>query len=201
MAACIDKYEASIWDAPVGGNQITGDEPSDYCDPGGRDCDDIYARSVPGVEPALGLSWFQAQAALANSGKRLPTSAEWQMAVLGTPDPGGTPGSEDCNTNSFFHEDTGERANCVSKWGHRDMVGNADEWVADWVATPTACPGWGSLSGGDAMCLAGADTAQATPAALLRGGFSFDGSSAGVFTVKVSAPATGDSYIGFRGAR
>jgi hypothetical protein len=35
---CIDKYEASIWDAPVGGNRITGAIP---CSANGQDCDNI----------------------------------------------------------------------------------------------------------------------------------------------------------------
>ncbi len=46
----------------------------------------IYARSVPGVTPSRFITYFQAQQALANSGKRLPSNAEWQQAVVSTSD-------------------------------------------------------------------------------------------------------------------
>lgn len=49
---CIDRYEASIWDAPVGDNQIIATSPWDYCNPNGQDCAGIYARSVPGERAA-----------------------------------------------------------------------------------------------------------------------------------------------------
>ena len=195
---CIDKYEASIWDAPVGGNQITGAIP---CSANGQDCDNIWARSVVDVLPRASITWFQAQAALANSGKRLPTNAEWQMAVLGTPDPGGSPGSEDCNTSSSGPEVTGERANCVSRWGHHDMVGNLWEWVADWVPAATACPGWGAFSD-DSMCLSGASTTAQGPGALLRGHDFGGGSGAGPFAVSgLAQPSSSLAFFGFRGAR
>jgi hypothetical protein len=199
-AVCIDKYEVSIWDSPTGGNQIVGDEATDYCNPDGQECDDIYARSVPGVEPASSISYFQAQQALANVGKRLPSNTEWQQAVAGTPDPGNSPGAEDCNTLSAGPVATGSRANCVSRWGANDMVGNLDEWVADWAPFSTACPGWGAFSD-DVMCLAGASTAGG-PSALVRGGTSSFGSGAGPFSVVAqSSPQASITDIGFRGAR
>lgn len=122
----IDTYEASIWNAPVGGNQIIGTQASDNCNPNGQDCGDIYARSVPGVEPARFITWFQAQQALANSGKRLPTLAEWQMAARDTPDPDDSPGPADCNTNYSGPEVAGERENCVTAWGAFDDDTNAE---------------------------------------------------------------------------
>lgn len=200
---CIDKYEASIWDAPVGGNQIIGDVPSDYCNPNGQDCDSIYARSVAGVEPARHITWFQAQQALANSGKRLPTNAEWQMAVRGTPDHPGP-----CHTDTASVEPTGSSLGCVSDWGAFDMVGNVWEWVADWVPVSTHCPGWGSFSD-DSMCLSGASTALPGPGALIRGGDIGDastvGAAAGPFAVHGGRPpsisGTPSLTTGFRGAR
>lgn len=139
---CIDKYEASIWDAPVGGNQIIATTETDYCHPLGQDCDDIYARSVPGVEPARFVTWLQAQQALANAGKRLITNAEWQMAVRGTPD------DTNCNVDTGLLADTGAHPGCISDWGVVDMVGNLYEWVADWLSEGALLRGgnFGSLS-------------------------------------------------------
>ncbi|HUP25829.1 MAG TPA: SUMF1/EgtB/PvdO family nonheme iron enzyme [Thermoanaerobaculia bacterium] len=191
---CIDKYEASIWDAPVGGNEITVEIASEYCNLNGQDCDNIWARSVAGREPARRITWFQAQAALANSGKRLPTNAEWQMAVRGTP------GNNNCNVLTGDVANTGIFGNCVSAFGAYDMVGNLWEWVADWVPATTGCPGWGAFSD-DAMCLSGASTTTAGPDALLRGGDYVSGSGAGPFAVVSEVPWTSGASVGFRGAR
>lgn len=201
---CIDKYEASIWDAPTGGNQITGPIP---CSRNGQDCDNIYARSVAGVQPRIEMTWWQAQQALANSGKRLPTNAEWQMAAAGTPDPGATPGSEDCNTNSLGAEPTGERENCVSRWGAHDMVGNLWEWVADWDEDAAGCESWPSEFadfGEDVSCVGRGDGDATTrlPGALLRGGSYDGGELAGPFAVAAgNPPSVRGGDFGFRGAR
>ncbi|MGH8477343.1 MAG: SUMF1/EgtB/PvdO family nonheme iron enzyme, partial [Methylococcales bacterium] len=56
---CVDAYEASVWNTPAGA---------------------IYARSEAGETPSGKITWFQAQQACVNAGKRLPTNAEWQMA-------------------------------------------------------------------------------------------------------------------------
>src|SRR5437667_443931 len=77
------------------------------------------------------IDWFQAAQACRVSGKRLATNLEWQDAAAGTPDPGNTPGANDCNTNSGGPSNTGSRTNCKSSWGVFDMIGNVDEWVAD----------------------------------------------------------------------
>lgn len=151
---------------------------------------------MAGVTPSSRITWFQAQQALANSGKQLPSNAEWQMAVAGTPD------SSACNVSGGLVQNTGANAGCVSNHGANDMVGNLREWVADWVPQSTACPGWGAFSD-DQMCLSGAsDTAQG-PGALRRGGGPGSGASAGPFAVSGLNPPSvvfgGD--FGFRGAR
>ncbi len=197
-SVCIDRYENSLWTQPNGGQQITGAIP---CNENGQNCDNIYARSVAGVEPRRFITWFQAQQALANSGKRLPTNAEWQTAVAGTPD--GAP----CNVSSGSVANTGAAAGCRSDWGANDMVGNLWEWVADWVpqSDAPACPGWetaGEFSSDDQMCLTGASTTAQGPGALIRGGAFSDGTDAGPLAIDgFNRPQFSPSTFGFRGAR
>jgi hypothetical protein len=208
---CVDKFEASVWEIPnvpankglinkvkkgtatlanltsataiANGVVQRGVGSDDYpCGDDGNDCTDIYAVSIPGVTPSAFITWFQAQQAATNSGKRLLSNAEWQGAAAGTPDPGTDNGTTDCNVgNTFTVSDTGSRSNCVSRFGAFDMVGNLFEWVAEWVPLSTTCVT--DLFGtGDDNCLAGADTTSG-PGALIRdGGFNF-GAFAGVFAV------------------
>jgi formylglycine-generating enzyme required for sulfatase activity len=150
--------------------------------------------------------WFQAQEACANAGKRLPTSAEWQVGANWTPDPGPDNGTTDCNTaaNDGLSTLTGARSSCVSARGAFDMVGNLAEWVADWVPASTSCPGWAGFSDDD-MCLAGASTTSNFPGALLRGGAfaALGGPLAGPLAVRATMPPslTFSVFIGFRCAR
>ena len=194
---CIDRYEVVVESKPSGGQEygITGD---DYpCKDNGQDCGGkIFARSVPGRRPSRYITWFQAQAALANSGKRLPTNAEWQLAVEGTPD------STACNVNSGNTQETGSNANCKSRFGAYDMVGNVEEWVADWVQPRTTCPGWDPSFSDDHMCFAGASATTKGPSALVRGGTFDYATSAGPFAVGAANLVQGAfSDVGFRGAR
>jgi len=168
------------------------------CNDNGSNCTDVFAVSMPRLFPSKQITWFQAQQACKNSGKRLPSNAEWQAAVAGTPDPGPDNGSTDCSTADTSAL-TGTRSSCVSADGVFDMVGNLFEWVADWVPRSTACPGWGGFSN-DRMCLAGADT-TAGPGALLRGGGYDSGAFAGPLAVNVGMPSSSDGYTGFRCAR
>ncbi len=170
----------------------------------------VYAVSVAGVLPSACITWFQAAQACALSGKRLLRNEEWQRAASGTPDPGTDNGTSDCNISTAGGPvNTGSRSNCKSNWGAFDMVGNVDEWVADWVPQSTACPGWGSFSD-DQMCLGGASTTNTSasdpgPGALLRGGSWTDGALAGVLFVDgTRSPAASSVFlrtVGFRCAR
>jgi formylglycine-generating enzyme required for sulfatase activity len=206
---CVDKYEASVWSSPTGGTQLVSEAQIDAaCPNNGQSCEGtIFARSVAGVAPARDITWFQAVAALANSGKRLPTNGEWQMAVAGTPDPGGTPGSEDCNTNSAGVETTGQRTNCVSNVGANDMVGNLGEWVDDWdeQQAPANCSAYSGSTGfpGDRVCIG--DDGASGVAALIRGGDYDNGDIAGALSVDARVAPFNSSataiVIGFRGAR
>src|SRR5215470_20025377 len=98
---CVDRYEASVWRVPnptttnaalvgtiqlgratqadlmAGGATQLGITDDDYapCSNTGQNCaNDIYAVSLPSVLPSALITWFQAQEACANAGKRLPTS-------------------------------------------------------------------------------------------------------------------------------
>jgi formylglycine-generating enzyme required for sulfatase activity len=233
---CMDKFEASVWrvalpatankglvkkiqqgkatlaDLAKGGATQLGVASDDYapCADSGQNCtNDIYAVSLPGVTPARSVTWFQAQVACKNARKRLPSNAEWQAAVAGTPDPGLDNGSTDCNTTSAtfsLPEDpvnTGSRSSCVSADGAFDMVGNLFEWVADWVPRSTACGMWSTdvSSTSDSQCLSGAAT-TGEPGALLRGGSFTVGSNAGPLSVDADLGLSLTSFnLGFRCAR
>ena len=192
-AVCIDKYEASVWSSPTGGTQY-GVNADDYpCGNDGQDCKGkIFARSVAGVTPSSRITWFQAQAALANVGKRLPTNAEWQQAVQGTP-------KDQCNTGDGVAQATGSFTNCVSDWGAYDMVGNVSERVADWDELAGGCDTW---IGGEPACLGGTSTTAHGYAPLERGDNYNSGASAGPFVVRATTgPTSTAATLGFRGAR
>jgi formylglycine-generating enzyme required for sulfatase activity len=226
---CLDAYEASVWRVPdstttnaplvrliqvgrvsesdllAAGALHLGIAGDDYapCADNGENCfNDIYAVSLPSEVPSANLTWFQAQEACANAGKRLPTSAEWQVAANGTPDPGPDNGTTDCNTAGNGSVTlTGARTSCVSARGAFDMVGNLVEWVADWVPLSTTCPNWGSFSD-DFMCLSGASVTANGPGALLRGGSSIGGPVNGpLMILGTLEPSRSVETVGFRCAR
>jgi formylglycine-generating enzyme required for sulfatase activity len=174
----------------------------------------VYAVSIPGVQPSACLTWFQANQACLLSGKRLLTNREWQGAAASTPDPGTDNGTTDCNVgNTFAPSNTGSRSNCKSAWGVFDMVGNVDEYVADWGDTASSCTDWSTSSpagipGHDFSCFGGPGGAglASLPAALFRGGdfegAIFNGATAGVFAVNAHYdPSVSLFGVGFRCAR
>ncbi|HYD47394.1 MAG TPA: SUMF1/EgtB/PvdO family nonheme iron enzyme [Terriglobales bacterium] len=193
----IQKGKADYADLSAGGAIQLGVSSDDYspCADNGQNCvNDIFAASIIGVIPSTRITWFQAQIACANSGKRLPTNAEWQMAVAGTPD--GAP----CNVSSQSVGSTFGRA-CESSWGAYDMVGNVWEWVADWTDSATGCTNW---FGSDYSCLGGDGSTAALrlPGALIRGGDLSGGTNAGPFAVDGTVgPYSSHGVVGFRCAR
>jgi hypothetical protein len=230
---CMDKYEASVWRVPdptgingglvkkiqsgkattddlaAGGATQLGTLLDDYapCADNGQNCtNDIYALSLAGVSPSGSVTWFQAQIACKNSRKRLPTNAEWQAAVAGTPDPGGDNGTTDCNVDSVYTRiPSGSRSSCVSADGVFDMVGNVTEWVADWTPGSAGCGAWGPATSptGDNQCFAGVSSVG-EPGAVLRGGSfqSGNGGEPGPLAIDGSGyPSDSSTNYGFRCAR
>jgi formylglycine-generating enzyme required for sulfatase activity len=226
---CVDKYEGSVWQIPADAkgllrkiqtgkvelgdlvaNGATQVSPGPGCAPfpatfpqNGNWTAPLYAVSVAGVPPTTCVSWLQAEQACALAGKRQITNQEWQRAAAGTPDPGATPGPADCNTSSAGPGNTGSRANCVSSWGTFDMVGNVDEWVADYADDPANCQVYGAAGmGSDRNCFGG-DGTTSFPNPITRGGDWDDGTNAGVFSVGGTAdgPNDQDPNLGFRCAR
>jgi formylglycine-generating enzyme required for sulfatase activity len=226
---CVDKYEGSVWQVPAQATSLlkriqsgkaelddlvsagaTQVSPGPGCAPfpatfpqNGNWTVPLYAVSVAGVPPTTCVSWLQAEQACALVGKRLITNQEWQRAAAGTPDPGATPGAADCNTASTGPVNTASRANCVSSWGIFDMVGNVDEWVADWADDPTNCQTYGAVGMGEDRNCFGGDGAVSFPNPITRGGDWDDGTNAGVFAVGGTADGRNDqdANLGFRCAR
>ena len=239
----IDRYEASLVDAaywnggacdgassatiPYGsmGADPEDDYPTTFPDNGNFTAP-VYACSVADERPSRKMTWFQAQQACALAGKRLCTNAEWQAAVAGTADPGDVDGTEGgpCHTGGrlgVIPRSTGNAAACVSRWGAEDMIGNVDEWVADWMQAGVA---WqGSNDGSYPLPRGGASDGpwaadyerdqsfningrawdgvwqDGLPAALHRGGNFESGVWAGAFAVSAyHAPSASNAQVGAR---
>jgi formylglycine-generating enzyme required for sulfatase activity len=236
-STCVDKFEASLWkitDSTCARFIKSGLPPPrfcldhavqlgingvDYvdgtCQFNGGGCKDIYALSLPAVIPARSINYFIAAAACRNSGKRLPSNAEWQAAALGTPDPWpqDDPANQ-CNLTGSSAALTGSRSKCVSDVGAFDMVGNVIEFVADWGPLATTGTTWDAFIpgfGGDVSNIGGspAGTIYGLPGTTLRGGsFAFGsggfGQLAGVYAIDQNgAPnSIGDATAaGFRCAK
>lgn len=225
---CMDKFEASVWRVPNptaanrglvariqagkiasaaellagGATELTGYNGYAPCTAGGVECGDVFAVSMQYTSPSRNITWLQAQQACKNSRKRLPSNAEWQAAVAGTPDPGPDDRTTTCVTTGFGLAATGTRSACVSTDGVFDMVGNVAELVSDWVPRSSTCGTWGPWVGSpkDSQCLAGAMTVG-QPGVLLRGGDFNSGESAGPLSISNVEPSWTWIGIGFRCAR
>lgn len=117
-----------------------------------------------------------------------------------------------CATNTADAVPTGSRTACVSAWGVRDMVGNVNEWVGQWIPRgpdlPPPTPGFPFVCvpylEGDLSCFG--DDSVVAPSGLSRGGDTrdfFDGFLSGVFAIRNERIVDDllQSVIGFRCAR
>lgn len=236
----IDRHEASVWEGPDGtGTRYSGVGvgvyPASRFPANGQWTAPLFALSTPssptvGIVPSVNITWFQAQEACRASGKRLPTGDEWLSGARGTPDPEMTLGDGRegrCRTNVAGLGETGRRApglgiiGCQSAWGAQDMIGNLNEWTAEWFAgagsglsAPPILPAqinlgvqnWGDDYRGDGTSnvngivgVRSGVTGVGIPAAAFRGGSWGSREQAGVFSINLSsAPSWASSDVGFR---
>lgn len=216
----VDRYEASVWEFADGTGAQYGDGFAEYPFPVtgqvGADTTKGFAFSKANVLPSTKLTWFQADVACRQSGKRLPTSAEWGMAARGTSDPGNSMGEDGKCRNAGGMRATGLGASCASLWGAQDLVGNASELVSDWLAAPPVSPtdpnngvpgsaNWGAGFGNDhttnlrSVASVGTTWVQGVPAAVVRGGGHWEGEGAGLFNLNLSlSPGATLAGVGFR---
>lgn len=95
--------------------------------------------SAPGANeqlPIVGVTWYEAFAFCIWDGGRLPTVAEHELAAFGGDQQRGYPwGSTFVQANVVMGgglAPVGSRSpHGDARWGHADLVGNADEWALD----------------------------------------------------------------------
>jgi len=121
-----------------------------YCRPSKPSYND-YDRAE---QPMVGMTWFDAKQFCESQGKHLPTEAEWELAARGSDGSQGPFGDDPTTCEQAVIRDDSGRSCGVPKaapspekgrtwevglkpaglYGLFDMVGNAEEWVADWYS-------------------------------------------------------------------
>ncbi|MDP6944400.1 MAG: SUMF1/EgtB/PvdO family nonheme iron enzyme, partial [Myxococcota bacterium] len=112
-------------------------------------------------QPMVGLSWYQANTYCKAVGKHLPTDAEWEKAARG-PDGELYPWGDEEPTceRAVLMDATGRscgvrkarpkghkgrtlvvKSRPAGRYGLYDMIGNAEEWTADWYTRDWASCG------------------------------------------------------------
>jgi formylglycine-generating enzyme required for sulfatase activity len=215
---CLDRYEASTGEncpsiRPMNQQETRANLENGQC----------FPRAKAGFYPWSFISQNQAQSACAKAGKRLPTSAEWQMGALNTPDKNESWNADDCQVAKNWTEQpgiSGSAINCKSSAGVFDMIGNAWEWTADTITegkfNGRELPEKGYVAGVDENGLPSNAKEEADEnyfgdycwikksgvRGVARGGYWDNGSRAGAFSsYLVSEPSFAGEGVGFRCAK
>lgn len=165
---CIDKYEASCWNADGSYNYTSTDTSWDATDTDAALADGAYAGSSLGKYPWVYISADEARTACSNAGKYLCTSEQWLAAanvngsIYDLPSgangvwiPSGAASGDACVTyynareqnlgpNNGDADGTGNHSRCVSAEGVYDMTGNVWEWTNETITVviPLATSSW-----------------------------------------------------------
>jgi hypothetical protein len=160
------------------------------------------------------VSYHRASDLCARAGKRLPTSQEWYVLGMGTPDSIDTPV---CHNQGNSVRPTGFDPGCQNGFGVADAVGNVWEWVSaevrDGVYNTRELPesGYVSTIDTDGIALTTSTTSNTFMKqdymwsdnngsfGMLRGGFYGSGNDAGLYSVQAKTEkAFSSNAVGFR---
>jgi len=113
----VDKYASRIIDvgSNYSGNTLIDDSATTQ--DGAQSASPFYMAFSQRAQGSTGMTWFHAEAAAANAGKRLCTNAEWQMAASGTSRSSGNNQTNGDTWSSVVTDD-------LSRYGAVGMVGN-----------------------------------------------------------------------------
>jgi len=154
---CIDKYEAIVANTTLFDNGCEsndngtryGESSDDYPAGWPDDVDNtteitLKACNNPGHIPSSHLTYFQAEKACAEVGKRLCTSDEFMKAcgsaALQSYPYGDVYNASTCNGENTAVEQCGANASC-ERYGIYDLSGNLAEWTKTGTADPQVCGG------------------------------------------------------------